>query len=313
MEQERATRVIKRLILQNRLPHAILLIGKTGIGKKAFARAMAKSLLCCNRLDGTEACGECSSCRKVDALSHPDLVIVSTEGNTIKIDQIRATIEKTSYRTAKDRFRVIIIEEAEKLSDEASNALLKILEEPPEGNIFVLTSSQHYQLLPTIRSRCCHITLQPASYGELFETVREKAKHLPQEEAMFYVLLSGGSCVKLEELLTREEPYFPWRSLSSRIETIARIPMWQFFSEMGKWAEEYPKLEALLGDIKIWLTILIRKGVIEKDAGFYADDIDKYLDFFETIEEAEQALKRFNVNKTLLLEEIGLKIKDCFV
>ena len=313
MEQERATRVIKRLILQNRLPHAILLIGKTGIGKKAFARAMAKSLLCYNRLDGTEACGECSSCRKVDALSHPDLVIVSTEGNTIKIDQIRAVIEKTSYRTAKDRFRVTIIEEAEKLSDEASNALLKILEEPPEGNIFVLTSSQHYQLLPTIRSRCCHIALQPASYGELFETVREKAKHLPQEEAMFYVLLSGGSRVKLEELLTREEPYFPWRSLSSRIETIVRIPMWQFFSEMGKWAEEYPKLEALLGDIKIWLTILIRKGVIEMDAGFYADDIDKYLDFFETIEEAEQALRRFNVNKTLLLEEIGLKIKDCFV
>jgi DNA polymerase-3 subunit delta' len=313
VEQERATRVIKRLILQNRLPHAILLIGKTGIGKKAFARAMAKSLLCCNRLDGTEACGECSSCRKVDALSHPDLVIVSTEGNTIKIDQIRAVIEKTSYRTAKDRFRVIIIEEAEKLSDEASNALLKILEEPPEGNIFVLTSSQHYQLLPTIRSRCCHIALQPASYGELLATVREKAKHLPQEEAMFYVLLSGGSRVKLKELLTREEPYFPWRSLSSRIETIARIPMWQFFSEMGKWAEEYPKLEALLGDIKIWLTILIRKGVIEKDAGFYADDIDKYLDFFETIEEAEQALRRFNVNKTLLLEEIGLKIKDCFV
>jgi DNA polymerase-3 subunit delta' len=249
----------------------------------------------------------------VDALSHPDLVIISTEGNTIKIDQIRAVIEKTSYRTAKDRFRVIIIEEAEKLNDEASNALLKILEEPPEGNIFVLTSSQHYQLLPTIRSRCCHIALQPASYGELFETVREKAKHLPQEEAMFYVLLSGGSRVKLEELLTREEPYFPWRSLSSRIETIARIPMWQFFSEMGKWAEEYPNLEALLGDIKIWLTILIRKGVIEKDAGFYADDIDKYLDFFETIEEAEQALRRFNVNKTLLLEEIGLKIKDCFV
>jgi DNA polymerase-3 subunit delta' len=313
VEQERATRVIKRLILQNRLPHAILLIGKTGIGKKAFARAMAKSLLCCNRLDGTEACDECSSCRKVDALSHPDLVIVSTEGNTIKIDQIRAVIEKTSYRTAKDRFRVIIIEEAEKLSDEASNALLKILEEPPEGNIFVLTSSQHYQLLPTIRSRCCHIALQPASYGELLATVREKAKHLPQEEAMFYVLLSGGSRVKLEELLTREEPYFPWRSLSSRIETIARIPMWQFFSEMGKWAEEYPKLEALLGDIKIWLTILIRKGVIEKDAGFYADDIDKYLDFFETIEEAEQSLRRFNVNKTLLLEEIGLKIKDCFV
>ena len=313
MEQERATRVIKRLILQNRLPHAILLIGKAGIGKRVFARAMAKSLLCYNRLDGTEACGECSSCRKVDALSHPDLVIVSTEGNTIKIDQIRATIEKTSYRTAKDRFRVIIIEEAEKLSDEASNALLKILEEPPEGNIFVLTSSQHYQLLPTIRSRCCHIALQPASYGELLATVREKAKHLPQEEAMFYVLLSGGSRVKLEELLTREEPYFPWRSLSSRIETIARIPMWQFFSEMGKWAEEYPNLEALLGDIKIWLTILIRKGVIEKDAGFYADDIDKYLDFFETIEEAEQSLRRFNVNKTLLLEEIGLKIKDCFV
>jgi hypothetical protein len=172
--------------------------------------------------------------------------------------------------------------------------------------------------------------------------VEEKAGHLPYEEALFYALLADGSCQRLEELLTASHDPFPWSSLSSRIKAIAQMPMWQFFSEVGKWVEDYPNLETLLQHIKIWLAILIRNRVAGKgvslseqrnncladegllchskedskgsppDGSFSDEDIDKYLDFFETIEEAEQALK-FNVNKMLLLGEIGLEIKDCFI
>jgi DNA polymerase-3 subunit delta' len=238
---------------------------------------------------------------------HQDLLIVSTEGNVIKIDQIRAIMEETSYRTGKGRFRVIIIEEAEKLGDEASNALLKILEEPPEGNVFILTTSRYYQILPTIRSRCCRIALQPMPQAELIKVLRKNRQDIPEPDATSCVLLADGSYSRLMEIITHEAPY-PWKTLSSRVESIAHIPMWQFFFEVGKWLEEYDDLETLLRHLKVWLVIYIRNFVSHTGESS-ARYLDKCLDFFETIEEAEQAL-RFNVNKTLLLEEIGIRIKE---
>lgn len=305
--QIRARKVVRKLISERRLPHAILLTGKEGIGKKAFAVAVAKSLLCEKPLGNAEACGECGSCRRVDALVHKDLLIVGTEGNVIKIDQIRAIMEETAYRTTKGRFRVIIIEEAEKLGDEASNALLKILEEPPEGNVFILTSSRHYRILPTIRSRCCRIALQPVAQADLMKALRGHRQDLSELDATSCVLLADGSYRRLMELIAGEAPA-PWKTVSSQVESITRAPMWQFFSEVGKWLGEYDDVATLLQHLKVWLIIFIR-NIASHSGESFARYIDKCLDFFETIEEAEQAL-RFNVNKTLLLEEIGLQIKE---
>ncbi|MCX7822140.1 MAG: DNA polymerase III subunit delta' [Syntrophobacterales bacterium] len=300
--QDRAFAILRNLMAKNRLPHAILLTGREGIGKTAFALEVAKVLLCEKRSDSALACGTCGSCRKVEALIHPDLIMVRAEGNVIKINQVRAIIEETSYRVRGGHFRVIIIEEAEKLSDEASNALLKILEEPPTGNIFLLTSSRYYQLLPTIRSRCCKISLQPVPTNELLRVAEERLT-LSKEEILSYVLLANGSHSKLMELLKAGTPS-PWVTVSLRVKTIREVPMWKFFTEITRWLEEHQDLEALLRYLKSWLVIIIRK---HEEAS--PRHIDKYLDFFETIEEAEQSL-RFNVNKTLLLEEIGMRIRE---
>lgn len=307
VEQTRALTVISRLICKNRIPHAVLLTGKEGIGKGAFALEIAKILLCNARSDDGRSCGICASCRKADLLIHPDLLVIRPDRNIIRIDQVRAIIEETTYRVRKGHFRVVIIEDADRLGDEASNALLKVIEEPPEGNLFLLTSSRYYQILPTIRSRCCRIVLQPVSTAELLKTVEEKST-LSEEEALYYALLADGSRSKLVELLDGEG-FSLWESISSQVEKFGRISMGQFFGEVGGWLEAYGgDMEALLRRLKIWLTIFIRKLVIRQE-NVSTQYIDKCLDFFETIEEAEQAL-RFNVNRILLLEEIGLRIKE---
>lgn len=303
---EEAFEVVRRLIIRNRLPHAILFTGKEGIGKGTFAIEVGKIILCEARSDRAHACGRCRSCRKIEASVHPDLIAVRPEGSFIKIDQIRAVIEETTFLVKEDNFRVIIIEDAERLGDEASNALLKVLEEPPQGNIFLLTSSHYYQILPTIRSRCCRIALRPAPIDELIRMIKQKST-LSEEEAYFYAFLADGSYSKIEELLEKE-CYHGWNEVASRVDRIAKVPMWQFFAEIGKWLEEYNDLETLLRYLKTWLIFFIH-GIVLKEEQKSARYIDKCLDFFETIEEAEQALK-FNVNKTLLLEEIGLMIKE---
>src|SRR5690606_8384794 len=137
------------------LPHAILLVGPQGIGLQALATAMGEYLICPLPFEG-HACGQCKACRLLQAGSHPDLnaIVAEGTGKTIKIDQIRAMMEFTATTAQQGGRRVILITPAEAMNRNASNALLKGLEEPGENCIFILVSEAPAQLLPTIRSRC---------------------------------------------------------------------------------------------------------------------------------------------------------------
>lgn len=156
-----------------RLPHAILLTGEAGLGKLAFARHLAYALLCEASDTSARPCGSCLACRWLDAGNHPDFRELTpqveeeaAEGKAakkkseiIKIDQVRELadfVNLTSHRAGR---KVVIVHPAEALNREAANALLKTLEEPPEGAVFILVSHQWRRLLPTIRSRCRHLPM----------------------------------------------------------------------------------------------------------------------------------------------------------
>jgi DNA polymerase-3 subunit delta' len=165
------------------LPHALLLTGPAGIGKGAFARALAARLLCECRGDGDFACGECSSCRWFEGGNHPDFRYVIPEADVesdepiteserkkasrqIVIDQVRALEDFVFIGGHRGGARVVIVEPAEAMNPSAANALLKILEEPPANVHFVLVSSQSRRLLATIRSRCRCLKLPPPGRPE---------------------------------------------------------------------------------------------------------------------------------------------------
>ncbi len=175
--------------MRERMPHALLLQGRAGIGKLAFAQALAHALLCESPAADGMACGRCLSCGWLEQGNHPDFRQVEPEdraesesetggdaepgsGKTKKksryivVDQIRALQELTALTTHRQGLRIMLLQPAETLNANAANALLKMLEEPPPATLFILVSHQAQRLLPTIRSRCHKIDMPVPSCSE---------------------------------------------------------------------------------------------------------------------------------------------------
>lgn len=147
---ERQKAILKRAQSSDRLAHAYLFEGPEGVGKRLVALALARSLFCATR----NGCGECPACRKVDHQNHPDLHMIEADGNTIKIEQIRALQKELSFRPLEGERKICVIEAAEKMNSSSGNALLKTLEEPAGHALLILLTSRPDAVLPTIRSRC---------------------------------------------------------------------------------------------------------------------------------------------------------------
>ena len=139
-----------------RLPHALLITGLEGLGKRQLALALAEGLLCKSPLATARACGECQACHLISLGAHPDLMIVEPEegGRQIRIDQIRALNEFLSLKSQYGGHRVGVITPAEQMNLASANSLLKTLEEPSAGAVLLLTASRPARLPATIRSRC---------------------------------------------------------------------------------------------------------------------------------------------------------------
>lgn len=140
----------------DRLPHALLLSGPSGIGKSAFARRLSDSLVCPSPGEGGDACRECSACRMSAAGSHPDQHLIEPEaaGKAIKIDTVREISNRSVLAAQDGAYRVFVIDPADGMNRAAANALLKTLEEPAPRSLMVLVSSHPDRLPATIRSRC---------------------------------------------------------------------------------------------------------------------------------------------------------------
>ena len=155
----RVLALLTRAIARSTLPPALLLAGPEGIGKRRTALAIAETLNCLElHTSGDfelDACGACASCQRIARGVHPDVIILGPgDTGTIKIDEIRDVVNRANYRPFEGRRRAVIVDEADTMMPAAQNALLKTLEEPRPGSVFMLVSSMPDALLPTVRSRC---------------------------------------------------------------------------------------------------------------------------------------------------------------
>ena len=142
--------------------HAWLLTGPPGSGRSNIAVAFAGALLCDNN-----GCGTCQSCRLALGGNHPDITVLSTEGVGISIDQVRELVASSSLGGTMGRYRIMVIEDADRMTERSSNVLLKALEEPPAGTIWLLCAPSEADMLPTIRSRVRRIALKTPSVEEV--------------------------------------------------------------------------------------------------------------------------------------------------
>jgi len=185
-----AVTLLLRAIEGGHAAHAYLITGLEHIGKSTLARMLAQALNCTGQ---SAPCGReaCRACKLIAAGKHPDLHLIAPEGNTLKIDQVRALQHDLALAPVEGRFRVAILEGMDKATAEASNALLKTLEEPPPHVVLVLIAPEAEALLPTIVSRCQPIALRPLSVDAVRAALIERWG-VDEARAESLAHLSGG-------------------------------------------------------------------------------------------------------------------------
>lgn len=198
---------ISKLLQNGRFPNAMLFAGPEGVGKKAFALETAKAFVC-----AAGGCAECAACRRSSRLNfpnpekrdefkeviftdHPDVGMILPYNRNILVDAVRGLEAQAHFRPYEARARVFIIENADKMNDAASNALLKTLEEPAPTSYLILVSSRPDSLLQTIRSRCQMIRFAPVVAREIEEHLTRTGQ-FTTDDAALAARLSGGSVAK---------------------------------------------------------------------------------------------------------------------
>lgn len=210
--------LLSRSIARDSLPPSLIFSGPSGVGKRRAATAVAQALNCLAPVKGGrpadladdngepgvslafDACGACSSCRRIERGTHPDVILIEPDEKlSIKVEPIREVIRKAAYRPFDGRRRVVIVEPADALEPFAQNALLKILEEPPSASVFVLVTAQPDVLLPTVRSRCPQMRfgrLEPAEIAGVLV-----ARHgVAEEDARALAAVVDGSLGRALEI-----------------------------------------------------------------------------------------------------------------
>ncbi len=191
--------LVAELARLERLPHALLLLGTPGIGKSRYARALAAALLCESPLADGRACGRCNACGWIAAGTHPDLRVldlpVDEEGKQareIRIEQVRALAEFLTVGGHRGGRRVVLIDPADAMNTVCTNALLKTLEEPGDGLVFVLVSARPDGIAPTIRSRCQVRVLEGPDLDVASAWVQGETGCSPQQ-AGTWLAMAGGA------------------------------------------------------------------------------------------------------------------------
>ena len=172
--------------------HAYLITGPEGVGKRTLALAFVKTLNCTRPKQADEFCGECVTCRQIDAQNYPDLTIIAPEpGKDLRIEQIRSMQQTLALAPYQSPYRVVVVLNFHRATASASNAMLKSLEEPPSRAILILTADAAENLLPTIASRCEVLRLRPEPVEVAAEGL-EKQFGLTPELARRYAHLTSG-------------------------------------------------------------------------------------------------------------------------
>ena len=215
--QHQPVQILNAILRKGTIPHAFLFTGTEGVGKRTAALAFAMALNCSGDRDSrpgessvgdtpgaivpthVSACGVCRSCRKIESGNHPDIISLHPQGPFIRIDQIRELCRVLSMKPYEADYRTVVISDAHCMNAEAGNALLKMLEEPPDRTILILTATATADLLPTIVSRCRHIRFHPVPIPRLARELIQ-TRGMDPESAHILSVMAGGSLSRVEEL-----------------------------------------------------------------------------------------------------------------
>lgn len=195
--------MLQKAMTQGRLAQSYIFSGLPAIGKKTLALEFARAMNCEKVFSLADSCSLCPSCRKMISGNHPDMYIVETQSQFIRIDAIRAIQEQMTFKPMEGGKRVFIIDDADKMNEQAANALLKTLEEPAADNFLILITARPYWLPQTILSRCRQLRFTPLTTETVARFLLEN-KEMDKTRASLLANLSGGSIGGALELNTED-------------------------------------------------------------------------------------------------------------
>jgi DNA polymerase-3 subunit delta' len=314
--QTRIIRLLRRVMAQDLLPHAFLFTGMEGVGKKLTALTLAKVVNCEEGASG-DCCDRCISCRKAASGNHPDIDVIERQGPFIKIEQIRALKHRLRFKPLEGRYRVTVINNGQHLKVEAANALLKVVEEPPAHNLIILTALETTALLPTIVSRCLHLSFQPLATVEISAHLCQTHSIAPERAALI-ARLAGGSLSRAMALLDEKQ-------LGRRnwmLQTVAEIHksrISDLLAATNSWKGDNLDLQQDLEWLKTWIrdllvqrleatgTVALLNSDLADKVTTLASHMRSYnlLQIFDLVCTVQGALG-YNVNRRLSLETLLL-------
>src|ERR1035437_61311 len=209
--QEPTTRTLINALHRERISHAYLFCGPRGTGKTSTARILAKAVNCLTSAGKDEPCNTCAMCQAITQARCLDVIEIDAASNT-GVEDIRDLREKVNYAPNQTRYKVYIIDEVHMLSNSASNALLKTLEEPPPHVIFILATTETHKILPTILSRCQHFDFRRLSVadvvGRLTHICQTEGVQIKSEALRLIAKNATGSLRDAENTLEQLTTYY---------------------------------------------------------------------------------------------------------
>ncbi|AVX29647.1 DNA polymerase-3 subunit delta' [Carboxydocella thermautotrophica] len=313
-----------RFLLKNlknqQMAHAYIFQGPVGIGKRVVAQAFAQAFLCLLPREDGDACQSCQACYLFQAGTHPEFIQIQPEGNSIKIEQVRQLQQTLTLKPVLERGRVVLIQQADGMTEESANSLLKILEEPPERTVFLLLTDRPFALLETIRSRCQTLQFYPLNNEEMREFAGKVMPEGWQGEIETLLLLAEGIPGKLEEFLQEKGLALTRQQVITGLKDILAQGVSCCFRQAEEWEKEKEllsvKLEILLS---IFRDLLVHELAAENQLTLNRDcepllkemkqrlQREQILVITDSILKAQRLLTT-NVNIRLLLEWLFLQI-----
>jgi DNA polymerase-3 subunit delta' len=319
--QERAIKILTKSLKENKVSSSYIFVGNEGTGKKLAAIEFTKAVNCLNPSKNSEACEDCQSCNEINKQYSPDLKIIEPIKSSIKIEQIREMRKEIGLKPFKNKKKIYIIDKAEKMTLEASNCLLKTIEEPPYYAIIILICSKIDSILPTIVSRCQIINFGLISSYKIEEFLLNKNSNLEKEKAEIISKLAQGSIGSASKLLLDKEYFIRRKEIINYLSEISPEKCGaDIFTKVERMVSEIDRIEEILEIIKLWYRdILIIKNTVDQK---YVANCDKLeiliekskiysqeilIDILDYLEQIEEYLIK-NVNTRLILERLYIKM-----
>jgi len=319
--QEQIKEHLQNALSMGKISHAYIINGEKSSGKEFIAKIFAMALQC--EAGGTEPCNECRSCKQTLSKNQPDIIYVSHEKpNSIGVDDIRLQVNNdVAIKPYSSKYKIYIINEAEKMTPQAQNAILKTLEEPPAYAVIILLVSNINALLPTILSRCVTLSMKPVR-DQLVKKYLMEELQVPDYKADVCVAFARGNVGKAKLLAASEEFEHIKADAISLLKYIKEMEMHEIIAAIKKINEYKLEIQDYFDIIAIWYRdVLLFKATNDANELVFREEVQTIRkcaarSSYEGLERVIQALatakKRLdaNVNFDLVMELLLLEIQE---